>query len=393
MAAATGKPRPPGTFGATATRADLATQGAKNVVSIVPSPTGQGYVEIDSQGRIYRFGHTPRWVRTPTYPSTTDPSPTTTTVGAGGSTSSPSSGTTTAETAAPPVPANSPTVSTPGTGTTFASATTTAAPTTTTADPTTTATTVAPTTTPTMASGSPQPVGGAPGPWHMVFDDEFNGTSLDTAKWSVGWFGSGITGPVTPAYDQAVYAPAQVSVADGALRLTAIAEQNTDSEGTYQYTSGVVTTMAPAYPWTAPALFSFTYGYMQARIRLPGSGSIADWPAFWAHGFSSDETDGEIDVLEGIGGDAVAHFANSEGAEGPVTGSGSFTGGWHIFGADWEPGSVTYYYDGTNIGSFTSGITGEPMYLVLDLAVSSTISPPISVPVTMLVDYVRVWQH
>jgi beta-glucanase (GH16 family) len=151
--------------------------------------------------------------------------------------------------------------------------------------------------------------------------------------------------------------------------------------------------MAPAYPWTAPALFSFTYGYMEARIWLPGSGSIADWPAFWAHGFSSDESDGEIDVLEGIGGDAVAHFCNSAGCVGPLTGTGTFTGGWHTFADDWEPGSVTYYYDGTEIWSDTSGITSAPMYLVLDLAVSSTISPPISVPVTMQVAYVRVWQH
>jgi beta-glucanase (GH16 family) len=96
--------------------------------------------------------------------------------------------------------------------------------------------------------------------------------------------------------------------------------------------------------------------------------------------------------MEGLGGAARAHFNNASGAFGPLTGSGTYTGGWHTFAVDWEPGSVTYYYDGANIGSFTSGITAQPEYLVLNLAISSTLSP-LSVPATMLVDYVRVWQH
>ena len=30
---------------------------------------------------------------------------------------------------------------------------------------------------------------GVPGSWHSIFDDEFNGTTLDTSKWSTGWLG------------------------------------------------------------------------------------------------------------------------------------------------------------------------------------------------------------
>jgi beta-glucanase (GH16 family) len=181
-------------------------------------------------------------------------------------------------------------------------------------------------------------------------------------------------------------------VSGGALHLTAVAEQNTDSNGTFSYASGVVTTMAPDYPWTDPAHFSFTYGYMEARIWLPGSGVLADWPAFWAHGFSSDGTDGEIDVMEGLGGQACAHFHNMDSGPGTCV-QGTFTGGWHTFAADWEPGSITYYYDGTKVWRATSGITSEPMYLVLDLAISAELSPPITLPATMSIDYVRVWQH
>ncbi len=134
--------------------------------------------------------------------------------------------------------------------------------------------------------------------------------------------------------------------------------------------------------------FNFTYGYMEARMWLPGSSSIADWPAFWADGQNWPST-GEIDVMEGLDGLAQAHFHFSGGSLGPLTGPATYTAGWHTFGADWEPGVVTFYYDGVSIGSFTTGITSAPMYLILNLATSNNVVTPAN----MKVDYVRVWQH
>jgi beta-glucanase (GH16 family) len=172
-----------------------------------------------------------------------------------------------------------------------------------------------------------------------------------------------------------------VSVSNGSLNLTAVAKSETCGGDTRPYASGVVTTNG---------LFSFTYGYIEARIWLPGSGSIVDWPAFWADG-QSWPTDGEIDVMEGIKGAACAHFHNSAGAIGGCA-KGTCTGGWHTFAADWEPGSLTFYYDGTKLLQDTSGITSAPMYLILNLAVDSSMGTD-SAPATMQVDYVRVWQH
>ncbi|MGA2530632.1 MAG: glycoside hydrolase family 16 protein [Acidimicrobiales bacterium] len=225
----------------------------------------------------------------------------------------------------------------------------------------------------------PRPVGGAAGPWNLVFDSEFNGSSLDTSQWSTGFFGSGITQPDN-SFEQECYDPAQVSVANGALELTAIAKAENCGGVTRPYASGIVTTYGK---------FSFTYGYLEARIFLPGSTDIADWPAFWAVG-QNWPTDGEIDVLEGLGGQACAHFHNSAGQRGLCLG-GSFTGAWHIFAANWQPGSITYYYDGTKIWHDTSGITSSPMYLLVDLALDG--SPSNTVPARMKVAYVRVWQH
>jgi len=253
---------------------------------------------------------------------------------------------------------------------------TTVPPTTTTAKTTMPPTTTTPITAP-VTYGGLQPVGPSAGSWaRMILDSEFSGSSLDS-QWSTGWFGSGITPGINSA-EQNCYDPAQVGVAGGALNLTAVARSESCGGVTRPYASGIVTTNGK---------FSFTYGYMEARIWMPGAGSIADWPAFWADG-QNWPTTGEIDTVEGLGGTACAHFHNSAGGPGGCAGGG-YGGSWHTYAADWEPGSLTFYYDGVQIWKDTSGITSAPMYLILNLAVSSAVT----VPATMHVDYVRVWQH
>ena len=243
-------------------------------------------------------------------------------------------------------------------------------------------TTTAPAPTTTVASGNPQPYGQVGGNWNLIFDSEFNGSSLNTSKWSTGWFGSGVTvGP--NSLEQECMDPAQVSVANGELDLTAIQKTETCGGVTQPYTSGMVTTNGH---------FNFTYGYMEARVWLPGSAGVADWPAFWLIG-PSWPASGEIDVMEGLGGLVQAHLHASSSSMGPLTGTGTFTGGWHTFGANWQPGSITFYYDGISIGTFTSLVPSAPMYLILNMSLSTAITSPNVAPADMRVDYVRVWQN
>src|SRR5664280_2110899 len=241
--------------------------------------------------------------------------------------------------------------------------------------------TIVTTTSTTWTSGPVQPVGQDVGPWNLAFDSEFNGSSLDTSQWSTGWFGSGITTGAN-SYEQQCYDPSRVSETNGSLVLSAVARAETCGGAVHPYASGMVTT---------DGKFSFTYGYMEARIWLPGNGSISNWPAFWADG-QNWPTNGEIDTLEGRGGQACTHFHNSAGDSGACA-AGNYSGGWHTFAADWEPGSLTFYYDGAQIWKDTSGITSAPMYLILNLALSSAITAPDTTPAAMHVDYVRVWQH
>ncbi|MFD1675628.1 glycoside hydrolase family 16 protein [Alicyclobacillus fodiniaquatilis] len=135
--------------------------------------------------------------------------------------------------------------------------------------------------------------------------------------------------------------------------------------------------------------FQFTYGYVEARIYLPGSGSqIANWPAFWTDG-QSWPTDGEMDIMEGLSGSAAYHFHSDAGGPGANV-PGNYTG-WHTFAADWEPGSVTYYYDGRKVGQLSSGITSAPMYLIIENSAQEFDGPSVQ-PSVMKVAWVRVWQ-
>jgi hypothetical protein len=107
--------------------------------------------------------------------------------------------------------------------------------------------------------------------------------------------------------------------------------------------------------------------------------------------------DGEIDIMEGLGGHAAWHYHYDSGGGSdshPIGGSVNTSPGTHIYGVNWYPGHLDFYYDGTLVASATNGslsggatISSSPMYLILDYAAGSG-----SVPATMVVNYARVFQ-
>ena len=228
-----------------------------------------------------------------------------------------------------------------------------------------------------------QPVGIA-GHWHLVLDSEFNGSVLPK-PWRSGWFGKGVTGPVNSA-EADCYSPTALSYSSTGLKISLTQTSATCSGKTEPWTTGLITTNPDdgRLPGTG---FQYTYGVVEARIDVQGSGAnqLYDWPAFWADGHNWPQ-DGEDDVFEGLVGDACFHFHSPSGYQGGC--EATIRPGWHTFASDWEPGSVAYYYDGAKVGSFTSGITSAPMYLILDNAANSSGA----VADSMKVQYVRVWQ-
>jgi hypothetical protein len=226
---------------------------------------------------------------------------------------------------------------------------------------------------------------GIPGSWHLVLDSNFTGTRLPP-DWRTDWFGK--TAAIAHT-EIDCYSPNNVTFpGDGALNLLVTAQPSTCAGTVEPYTAAVISTN-PDDGRSTPG-FQYTYGVLEARIYVPGdNGKLADWPAFWATGQSWPIT-GEDDVLEGLGGSACWSFHNAQGLRNGCL--RTLGPGWHTFASDWEPGSLTYYYDGIEVKKLTTGITSSPMYVILNNGVHSNLAD-VTEPDAMKVQYVRVWQR
>ena len=156
------------------------------------------------------------------------------------------------------------------------------------------------------------------------------------------------------------------------------------------------------------------YGRIEARIQVP-DGAAGLWPAFWMLGTNIGEVgwpqSGEIDIMEyvsrnpyevfgtihGPGYSGGAAFGNTYTFPQPVADS------YHTFAVEWSPDEIHWYVDGINYHNATPAdvapnewVFNHPFYVIMNLAIGGnfggTVSPDLTFPQQMLVDYVRVYQ-
>ena len=224
--------------------------------------------------------------------------------------------------------------------------------------------------------------------YKLVWSDEFDGPSLDAAKWNTNYAPK--VHPLGCNGEQQAYTPEQNTLRDGKLVLTV--ERRTVEK--MPFASGMI---------ASHDKFSQRYGWFEARMKLPRGKAL--WPAFWLLP-QSKQWPPEIDIMEHKGR-LVDHVwltvherqpntwaPKSTGKEwtGP-----DFTTEFHTFAVDWRSDGIKWYVDGVERHQWKGNGDFGPMYVILNLAIgghwdgnAETTTP---LPSVMEIDYVRVYQR
>lgn len=237
--------------------------------------------------------------------------------------------------------------------------------------------------------------------WRLVFYDDFDRASLGDIWRTCHWWQT--DGGCTIATNDELqwYRPEAVSLRDNTLVLTAEAlEQRTTDGRTLPYRSGMVST-GPRASRAEISSFAFTYGFVEARVRMPAGAGL--WPAIWM--LSADKQSvPEIDIMEWYGSQPTRVTMNvHQRVDGVkrqnrvVQYTTDMSGGWYVFGMRWTSSAVVFYMDGDEVGRVDDPtlVPSSPMYLLMNLAVGggqAGTPDPAAFPATFAVDYVRVWQ-
>lgn len=241
--------------------------------------------------------------------------------------------------------------------------------------------------------------------WDLVFEDNFDGTSLDSKKWN-STYNWGHT------HNHRAYCVEEnVSVKDGILKIKGEAIRHPDAPATasnggktysLDYTSGAIDTRDK---------FEVQYGYIEGRFKAPPHAGT--WPAFWT---LQDGWPPEIDILEiphartqhhyylhytdpswyASHGDAWDHEASFGGTHSGPDKSAAF----YNYGVEWDAGVMNFYFNDQRIASYNrpSEISQtKAMYIIINLAIGGWAGDDIEVtannPAYFEADWVRVWKR
>lgn len=203
--------------------------------------------------------------------------------------------------------------------------------------------------------------------YQLVFSDEFD-APISNRNW---WTTNCKTHGEGKCEESMFYMAENVSVAEGHLKLTARAEEQTCNGKPKSYTSGQV------YSATR-----YTYGYFEARVKLPEGRGF--WPAFWLHATNANEYNNyeEIDIFENCGcdcnkikfgtfyetdnngnsGDHMIHDQLDDRID-------DICNNFHVIGAEWTAQSITYYVDGIQRFTTPNINNHSPKHVLFNLAI------------------------
>ncbi len=243
--------------------------------------------------------------------------------------------------------------------------------------------------------------------WKLVWQDEFDGKTLDMSKWNV------LLRETSKHGELQYYVPDEVFAGNGYLRI----RSRVRNYGSKEYTSGRLDTEGKFAP---------VYGRFEIRARLPGGQGL--WPAHWLYprernwlmekAMEDAVAAGkerlipeerpwytEIDIMEFLGHETgvlygTLHYCDYDGTRRSTSGTWrsdtDHTKDFHVYVLEWEPDSIRWFIDGNRIHATAKGIPHTPHYIILNTAIggswpgnpdSTTVFPQFHD-----IDYVRVYQ-
>lgn len=221
--------------------------------------------------------------------------------------------------------------------------------------------------------------------YKLVWSDEFDGDSLDMAKWGYRYLGERGDG---------VNVKNAVSLTgEGQLEIK-ISRVNGEIH------TGMIHTQD---------IFMPTYGYFECRAKLPvyEGYNAAFWlqsPTIWGAA-PPEESGTEVDIFEysRVKGDIVQHNLHwgGYGDDHQTTGfevtikDFGVTRNWHTYGFLWTSKGYTFYIDGKKTWETSEAISKRDEFIVLSSEVKKwwgDVSKA-KLPDTFVVDYVRVYQN
>lgn len=223
--------------------------------------------------------------------------------------------------------------------------------------------------------------------YQLVWSDEFDGSSVNTSKWSFE------TGPGVNNEKQ-YYQSSNASVSNGNLVITA----KKQTVNGWKYTSARMNTAGH---------FTTQYGRVEARIKLASGQGL--WPAFWMLGNNISTVQwpkcGEIDIMEQVNTSSTIYGTIHWDANGHVSYGGNTSTSitdYHVYAIEWDASSIRWYVDGNQYATanILNNINSteefhKPFFIILNMAVGGdflgqTIDES-KLPASMYVDYVRVY--
>jgi beta-glucanase (GH16 family) len=248
--------------------------------------------------------------------------------------------------------------------------------------------------------------------YKMIFDDEFNGTSLDLSKWQVGTnpsdqqWGSDSYFVTSKPSDAAMFPQVYIEKG-GTLTIRAHYQANfvDPTHWGRKWYSGMITT---AFADGRPPSAVFRRGYVEIRQKFPAGKGV--WPANWACNLKSVQPGGdplgviELDGLEAYGIDmTVFHTTIHNWKNGKDVASvmatarhlPDLTADFHTYGYLVGDKDVQVYLDGVVVNKVPlyRPDTLDKFYWMFNLAMGGGF--PVPVPASgqydMQIDYIRIY--